>query len=132
MSEANIEVVRRAISAYNRRDFETLSAVNQADVEIDWSASRGPAAGVYRGNEAAIGFYRDFLGAFDEVTIVPESFIEAGDAVVVPNCTEVRGRDGIAAVARSALIFEVRDGRLARIRLYQEADEALEAAGLRG
>lgn len=131
MSQRNVEVVQRAIDAYNRRDFDALRAVNHPDVELDWSASRGLAAGVYHGREEVIGFYRDFLGTFEEVSVAPERFIESGETVVVPNATRVRGRDGIETVARSALVFEIRGERVARIRLYQETGEALEAAGLR-
>jgi ketosteroid isomerase-like protein len=131
MSQENVEVVRAAIDAYNRRDFEAMRALNHADVELDWSASRGLGAGVYRGLEEVFSFYRDFLGTFEEVVIEPDRFIESGDSVVVPNSAQVRGRDGIETVARSALVFEVRGGRLARISLYQETRDALEAAGLR-
>ena len=60
--------------------------------------------------------------------IEPEDFIESGDLVVVPNTGRVRGRDGIHAVVRSAILFEVRGDRITRIRLYQEKSEALEAA----
>jgi uncharacterized protein len=130
MSQENVEVVRRAIAAYNRRDFEAMRALNHPDVELDWSASRGLRAGVYRGLEEVFGFYRDFLGTFEKVVVEPDRFIESGDSVVVPNSAQIRGRDGIETVARSALVFEVRGGRLARIRLYQETREALEAAGL--
>jgi ketosteroid isomerase-like protein len=131
MSLENVEIVRRAIAAYNRRDFEAMRELNHPDVELDWSASRGLRAGVYRGLEEVFGVYRDYLGTFEEVVIEPDQFIEAGDSVVVPNTAQVRGRDGIETVARSAFIFELRGGRIARIRLYQEPREALEAAGLR-
>jgi ketosteroid isomerase-like protein len=130
MSQENVEVVRAAIDAYNRRDFEAMRALNHPDVELDWSASRGLAAGVYRGEENVFGLYRDYFGTFEEVVIEPDRFIEAGDSVVVPNSAQVRGRDGIKTVARSALVFELRGGRLTRICLYQETREALEAAGL--
>jgi ketosteroid isomerase-like protein len=129
MSEENVEVVRRAIAAYNRRDFEAMRALNHPDVEVDWSASRGLEAGVHRGQEEVLRFYRDFLETFEEVRIEPEGFIESGDSVIVPNSTQIRGRDGIETVARSALAFELRGGRVARVRLYQETHEALEAAG---
>ena len=132
MSQENVEVVRAALDAYTRRDFEAMRALNHSDVELDWSASRGLAAGVYRGLEEVFGVYRDYLGTFEEIVIEPERFIESGDTVVVPNTAQVRGRDGIETVARSALVFELRDGRVARICLYQETREALEAAGLRG
>jgi uncharacterized protein len=130
MSQENVEVVRNAIAAYNRRDFEAMRALNHPDVELDWSTSRGLGAGVYRGLQEVFGFYRDFLGTFEEVVIEPDRFIEAGDSVVVPNSAHIRGRDGIETVARSALVFEVRGGRLARISLHQGTREALEAAGL--
>jgi ketosteroid isomerase-like protein len=130
MSQQNIDVVRRSIEAYNKRDFEALELINDPDVELDWSASHGFQAGVYRGWEEVMGFYRNFLGTFEKVEVEPEHFVEAGDLVVVPNSAQVQGRDGIETTAHSALVFEVRGGRIARICLYQETGEALEAAGV--
>ena len=130
MSAETIEIVRRGLDAYNRRDFDAIRALNTEDVELDWSASRGPEAGVYRGIDDVIGFYRNFLAAWQLVEIEPNDFIESGGSVVVPNTTHLRGRDGIETAARSALVFDLRDGRIARIRLYQEKREALEAVGL--
>jgi ketosteroid isomerase-like protein len=130
MPEENVEVVRRAIDAYNRRDFDAIRAISEPEVELDWSASRGLEAGVYKGLEQVIGFYRNFLDTFEEVHIEPERFVESGDLVVVPNSAQIRGRDGIETVARSAFVFEIRGGYVARICLYQETAEALEAAGL--
>ena len=132
MSQENVEVVRKALALYNRRDFEALQALNHPDVELDWSASRAVFAGVYRGWPEVLRFYKNvFADVFEENVIEPERFIESGDSVVVPNTGHVRGRDGIHAVARSALLFEVRDGWIVRIRLYQETREALVAVGLR-
>jgi ketosteroid isomerase-like protein len=131
MSQENVEIVQRAIAAYNRRDFEAMRALNHPDVELDWSASRGLQAGVYQGWGEVMRMYQNFLETFQDVAIEPDRFIESGDLVVVPNSAQIRGRDGIETVARSALVFEVRSGRLARICLYQEMREALEAVGLR-
>jgi ketosteroid isomerase-like protein len=130
MSRENVEVVRAALDSYSQRDFEALRALNHPDLELDWSASRGLRAGIYRGREEVFGLYRDYLGTFEEVVIEPDRFIESGELVLVPNSARVRGRDGIETNARSALLFEVRNGRIARICLYQETREALEAAGL--
>jgi ketosteroid isomerase-like protein len=77
-----------------------------------------------------MGFYRNFLETFDDVRMEPQRFIESGDSVVVPNTAHLRGRDGIETVARSTLLFEVRRGLIARVCLYQETHEALEAVGL--
>jgi len=129
MSQENVDVVRRAIDAYNRRDLEGMKAEAHPDVEVDWSASGGLEAGLYRGFEETDAFYENWFDMF-EIRLESERFIESGDLVLVPNTAVTRGRDGIEAVARSCIVYELRGGRIARIRLYQETREALEAAGL--
>ena len=131
MSRENIELTRQVIEAYNRRDIEAIRALNDPDVELDWSASRGFDAAVYRGRDAVLDFYDNFYDTFEAVTVEPQRFIEAGDAVVVPNSGRVRGRAGIEASARSALVFSFRHNRVSRVCLYQETEDALEAVGLR-
>jgi ketosteroid isomerase-like protein len=85
MSQENVELVRQSFVAFSRRDFEALATLNQPDVEVDWSASRGLRAAVYRGIAEVLRFYRDMLGTFEEIQVEPHRFIEAGDTVVVPN-----------------------------------------------
>jgi ketosteroid isomerase-like protein len=50
MSEENVEVVRRNQDAWNRCDLRTWLASWRSGAEIDWSRSRGPLKGVYRGH----------------------------------------------------------------------------------
>jgi hypothetical protein len=68
--------------------------------------------------------------AFEMTVIEPDRFIDVEDLVIVPNVARQRGRDGIEVSARSALVFTVREQIIRRICLYQELDQALEAAGL--
>jgi ketosteroid isomerase-like protein len=131
MSDQNVEIVKRSIEVYNRRDLEALRGVNHPNVELDWSASLGLEARVYQGREQVLRFYENYFEAFEEIDIQPERFIESGNWVVVPNTALVRGRDGIQTVARSAFAFEVHGGLITRIRLYQETQEALGALGVR-
>lgn len=130
MSRQNVELVEQALDAYHRRDIEAMRALNHPDMELDWSASRGFQAGVYRGFDEALRFYREYFEVFHEITFESLSFIEARDSVVVPNVAHQRGRDGIEVTARSTLVFTVRDHRIARICLYQETAQALKAVGL--
>jgi ketosteroid isomerase-like protein len=130
MSQENIDLVKRSIAAYNRPDFEALREVTHADAQLDWSESRGLEAGIYQGITEVLGFYENFLGTFEEVDLEPDRFIESGDSVVVPNTAHIRGRDGIETIARSTLVFEIRDRMIVRIRLYQETNDALDAVGL--
>ena len=60
----------------------------------------------------------------------PHELIEAGDLVVVPGTLHVKGRGGIEVVARSVLVWTIRDGAIERVTMYQERAEALEAVGV--
>ena len=127
MSDASIEVVRRALDAFNRRDLEAIRGLHHPDVRVDWSASRGLEAGVYAGLSELVKFFQTFFDMFDRIRIEPEGFIEREESIVVPNSAYVRGRGGIETVARSAFVFEVRDGQVVSLCLYQETWQALQA-----
>jgi ketosteroid isomerase-like protein len=132
MSQENVEIAMRALDAYARRDLETLRALADPDIELDWSASRAWLAGVYRGLEETLRFYNDYYEAFSEIVIEADDYIDAGESVVIPNVAHQVGRDGIQVSARSTFVFTVRGGKLIRICLYQETEQALEAVGLAG
>ena len=125
-----MEIVRRAIDAFNRRDLDGVMRDTDPEVEVDWSRSRGVEAGIYRGRAAALGFWNTFLEMFDRVTVVPEEFIECDEHVVVPNTAHLWGRDGVKVEAHSVSVVTLRAGRILEWRLYQERAEALEAVGL--
>jgi ketosteroid isomerase-like protein len=129
MSRENVEVVRRHIEAFNRRDLKTWLALFRSDAEIDWSRARGPLKGVYRGHGELEIFWDAWL-TFDWCEVEPHGLTGAGSEVVVPNTTTFRGRQGIEVVARTAFVFTVENGQIACLRMFQELPEALEAAGL--
>lgn len=52
----------------------------------------------------------------------------AGDDVIVPNVLRVRGREGISAETRSALVYTVRGETITALRLFQ--DEAAARAAV--
>ena len=54
----------------------------------------------------------------------------AGEHVVVPLTIHFEGRDGIETTAGGAQVWTIRDGLVVRLCLYQEREEALQAAGL--
>jgi ketosteroid isomerase-like protein len=130
VSQENVEIVRRSLDAYSRRDVDALRTLNHPDLELDWSASVGSLAGVYRGFDEALRFYAEYYEAFEATVVEPDRFVETGDLVVVPNVAHQRGRDGIEVAARSTLVFAVHNRLVTRICLYQDEDEALKAVGL--
>ena len=130
MSQENVEIAQRIIEAFNRRDLKTWLVLLRSDAEIDWSRSRAPHKGVYRGQDGLRAFWDVWL-TFDWGEIETYDVTEAGSEVVVPNTTTFRGREGIEVVATCAFVFTVEDGQISRWRMFQERAEALEAAGLR-
>jgi ketosteroid isomerase-like protein len=132
MSQDNMEVVRRNVEAYNRRDLDVILENWTPDALLDWSNSRGVEVGVYRGRGEIRAFWQRFLATWDEVRIeIVDGPVEIEDGVVVvENVTYLRGRDGIEVQARSAWLTTIRDGETTSLTMYQTKQEALEAAGL--
>jgi ketosteroid isomerase-like protein len=129
MSEENVEIVRRAIEAWNQRDLPTMRALWRSDAEVDWSRSVGPLQGVYQGR-ALKTVSSEFWSTFEEVELETHGFRQAGSNVVVPNTAHLRGREGIEVTARSTFVYTVEKGQITRLRMFQAQADALEAAGL--
>jgi ketosteroid isomerase-like protein len=128
-AEAQIEVVRKAIDAFNRRDTDAMIVLGPTEnFEYDWTRSIAPNRGTYRGIEGMKEFVEDQWTAFEEIRIEPDEYLARGRHVVVPATVHGRGRGGVAVHARSAQLFTFEDGHLARITLYQSREEALAAA----
>jgi ketosteroid isomerase-like protein len=86
-----------------------------------------------RGKDAVRAFLQDWLDTFDELTVEPTEVIDAGEDQVV-TVLRLGGRaklSGIETNATYAVLYAIRDGKIARTREYATRDEALEAAGLR-
>jgi ketosteroid isomerase-like protein len=130
MSQENVELVCRAIEAWNQRDVTTLSALWRSDGEIDWSHARGPLKGVYRGRGGREDFWDEFWSTFEASEVELSNFRQRGPYVVASNTAHMRGRDGVEVTARSTVVYTIENGLITRLRMFQERAEALEAAGL--
>jgi ketosteroid isomerase-like protein len=129
MSQENVEIVRAAFEAWNRRDWDAGLKDAAPKFQFDFSRSMGPGRGVY-GLEQMGEYFRELTEAWKSLRLEPQEFIEAGDRVVTPNTLHAQGRDGITVQARSALVWTIRDGKIAHLCFYQEPEQALEAVGL--
>ena len=130
MSQENVEVARRSQDAWNRCDLRTWLASLRTDAVIDWSRSRGPLKGVYRGHAEHETFWEEFWSTFEDVQVELYDVADAGSEVVASNIAHLRGREGIEVTATSTFVWTVEHGQITRFRMFQERAEALEAAGL--
>jgi ketosteroid isomerase-like protein len=129
MSQENVEIVRAAIAAGNREDWDALVQAAAPDFELDMSRSQSFRGAAVYGLDQLRGFL-EFADSWESVRVEPHEFIEVDDLVVVPQTTHVRGRDGIEVVSRPTLVWTIRDGAIERISMYQERQDALEAVGM--
>ena len=136
-----------------RSVLEPLDGINVA--EIDWGAeasarcsvaltrrtsssqrwtsrSDSTSDGNYRGLDGLVEYLRAWLEPFSEYYVENLDYIEAGDCVLVPSRQWGVGRgSGTRTEIELTTLFELRDGKIARIHQFDTLDEALEAAGLR-
>jgi ketosteroid isomerase-like protein len=92
MSQENVEIVRAAIEAWSRGDWDTALTYVAPDVEYDLSRAIGPFRGVYRRDQMEKA-WRDLTEGLTSGRIEPHEFIEAGEHVVVPWTFHAVGRD---------------------------------------
>jgi ketosteroid isomerase-like protein len=132
MSQKNVDIVRRCLLRSSEQDLDAALRDVAPGAELDWSASEGPDAGVYRGPEewrkwltARWEALRDVRFDLAEVIDVPP------DTVVVVARMRGRGRaSGIEIAALGASVWTVRAGQVTGATMYQTRGHALEAVGL--
>jgi ketosteroid isomerase-like protein len=130
MSQENVEIVRAVYAALNRGDFDAVFKHAAPDAEVDMSLAIGTDRGVYRFDQFR-RLSEEFANSWESVRYEADEIIEAGDQVVTPWTNRVVGRDGIELEARGIWLWTFRNGSVVRLCLYQELNEALEAARLR-
>jgi ketosteroid isomerase-like protein len=130
MSEENVELVRRALQALDRRDLTSWLALSDEDAEVvftrDW-----PESGV-RSPEAAFNWYIQFFDTLQPFRTADAEFIDAGaDKVLLQYRMDLRGRGSGAKVEwRRWCVVTIQKGRLLRAEWFSDRADALEAAGL--
>jgi len=134
MSQENIELVRRTIDLFNRKEFEQATNAVCDDFEMDWSNSIGPLKGIYRGRREVLQAWRPFFDAWDAVHWDPEELIEVDEArVIVVNHVRMRGRgSGVEVDATGVQLWTIRAAKAQQVKLYQSKSDALEAVGVGG
>ena len=132
MPETNVELARRAIEAFNRRDFDAMAEVSHEDVEFTSVLTAVDAgAATYRGTDAWTSYFAVMNQTWDAWRIEDADIRDAGgDAVAAVLRLVGTGKHSGAAVERTVgLTYRIRDGRLVNVHAYLEPADALAAVG---
>jgi ketosteroid isomerase-like protein len=128
VSEANVRLIRRIYQAFNDDRREMIDAF---DPEVEWHAAKeDPDADVYRGREGVVRYLEQWSEALEDIQLQPLEFSDAGDRVFVWQRTTGRGREsGADVVWEGAYVWTLRGGKIVKVQVFFDRDEALEASG---
>ena len=131
MSEENVEIARRVIEAWNRRD--ATAAIRELAADIEW-APAGPAAVervVYRGPEQCARGFEEVWETWDVFRFEEAQVREGDDSVIWLSHVHMRGKTSHLELDQEfALHFQLRDGQVRKAHAFRSWGDALEAAGL--
>ena len=131
MSHENVEVVKLAYESFALGGLDRY--MDHFTDDVDYRAVEGGPddTGPIHGKDALRAWLQDWIDTFDEFWFEPVELIDAGaDTVVAVERFGGRAKlSGVDTDQTEAVVFSIRDGKVARCREYATRSEALEAIG---
>ena len=131
----SVELLRRFYESFNQRDLDAVLELCTNDVEVykDPEVVEMVAAATPRGQERVAQYLRGWLESWTAYHARPEEFVQSGDDVAALVQLRARGKGSQFDIEEEmADVFALRDGRIARLRLYVRRGEALDSLGRSG
>jgi uncharacterized protein len=129
-SKENADLLRRFYESFNQGDLDTVLELCTEDVEVykDPEVVEMVAAFTPRGQERVAQYLRGWLESWSDYQARPQEFLQSGDEVAALTQNRARGKNSQFEIeGEMADVFTIRDGRIARFRLYIERTDALES-----
>ena len=128
MSEENVEVVERAITAINERDIHAYLACCTEDIQLQLPG----VAGVYEGADGIRRFFADIEDAGPDLRMDIERTEGVGaERILAFLRVAFHGRaSGLSMPAETGNVYEFEEGKIRRVQIFLDRAEALEATGL--
>ena len=128
MAADEVELVRRAIDAFNSGDLE--ASFDALDDDIEWIPKEDwPGRASFHGHDGVREIYGLLNDVFEEVRIEADEFVEFPGKVLVIGGLAARGRSSRAATRSPRYwLFTMRGGRIVRQETFNARAEAVEAA----
>lgn len=129
MSGNTVEIVRAALEAWGRSDWDAAFQNAAPDLEVDNTRNLGEFRGVQTTPDRVRREWESFAEIWESVRIEVDEVAGVGDHVVSRQTVTLRGRDGIEVTARMSYLWRLHEGTITHLVSYREWDDALEAAG---
>ena len=130
VSQENVQLLREVYREWSAGNYAAGRELLDPSLVTVWE-EQFPTAGTYSGPAAHAEAMREWLAAWDEFSLEPEDFFDAGDSIVVPFVVHARGREsGVSVERRWAHVWTLRDGHVVRFEVHLDVASALRAVGL--
>ncbi len=131
MFEENVEIIRKAVEAFNAEGADAAGRRFFADDVEFHDPPDSPSPRVARGREEVRSQFNSFNDAWEKHRTEAREIRAVGtDKVLLVSVEHFVGRDGIEVDAPSASVFTLRDGKVIRWETFWNEQQGREAAGL--
>jgi len=132
-SRSASDLLHRFYESFNQGDLDSVLELCTDDVELyqDPDVVEMVAALTPRGQERIAQYLRGWLDSWSDYHARPQEFLQSGEQVAALTQLRARGKNSQFEIeVDMADVFTLRDGRIARFRLYIQRADALESLGL--
>jgi ketosteroid isomerase-like protein len=128
--DSNRELLQRFIEAFNRHDVDTMTADLDPEVELhEWPEAPGSQS--FRGPDGARRALESWFEAWESMQIEIQDIEEVDDVILVTLHQRAKGRGSEVEVETDSYsVYRFSDGKVTRIELFLDRNDALAAAGL--
>jgi ketosteroid isomerase-like protein len=130
MSQENVEAILRGFDAFNADDLDRF--LDECDPEVELYSRFVEVGGVYRGYVGIRRWHQDLIDTWEYLRLELERLIDVDDQTVAALLVLYgKGRaSGVEVRQEIAHVVTLRAGKIARLVVYTDRAEALEAVGL--
>jgi ketosteroid isomerase-like protein len=128
---SNVDIVRQAFAAFERRDLEVLVTIARPDMLFEPVTAQIAAGGApYRGHAGLRRYMEDVARVWQELRPSPDTWYERDGGIVVATGRVYAWGAGRVVDAPAGWLWRVENGLLAYGRVFDTAASALAAAGI--
>ena len=129
MTQANVDIVRKATEAFIALDFERWASFIDAGCTVYPRAEEPGVEESYEGMEGVGTYLANWYAGWEEYTAEPLEYIDVAEDYVIVDMREagVAKGSGIRVEENFAHAFRVADGKITEWRMFGPVEEALAA-----
>jgi ketosteroid isomerase-like protein len=125
----NVEVVRKLIDAFARRDLDATVELIAPAMVFEPASTVAAARPSYLGHSGMRQYFQDVETSWDRLEVTMQEFLHAGSYVVAFGRIYAAG-GGFVLDDPASFVWRVDEGKVVWGKVFRRREEALEAAGL--